>query len=225
MSRAASAEKLTTWAAASRSPIVEFVRTTLGPLLLITSTPFLAIVLWIVCTFDPFDGSLLPLLGAEGWRSVIGHWPRPSPSAAAILLVFAVLQLLLLQLLPGPSFEGPITPSGGRPRYKLNGILAWGVTHALFFGASLGLGLFPAGILWDRFGEILATLVSFALLFCLFLYVKGRWWPSSADRSVSGNFLWDYYWGVELHPRLFGVDLKQWINCRLSMMGWSLIVC
>jgi len=225
MSRAAPPEKLTSWAAASRSPVVELVRTTLGPLLILCATPPAAVIFWIVCRFDPFDASLSPLLGAEGWRSVAEHWPAPSASAAAMLLGFAVLQLLLLQLLPGQGFEGPITPSGSRPRYTLNGIPAWLVTHALFFGASLGLGLFPAGIVWDHFGEILATLVLFALLFCGFLYVKGRRWPSSADRSVSGNFLWDYYWGVELHPRLFGVDLKQLINCRLSMMGWSVIVC
>ena len=77
----------------------------------------------------------------------------------------------------------------------------------------------------DHFGEILATLVLFALVFCLFLYFKGVYRPTSEDRSVTGNFIWDYYWGVELHPALFGVNLKQLINCRLSMMGWSIIVC
>jgi 7-dehydrocholesterol reductase len=218
-------EGLTTWAAASRSPAGEFVRTTLGPLLLVCAAPPAAIVLWIVCNFEPFDGSLRPLLGNGGWRALAERWPAPSGTAIGILLPFAVLQLLLLRLLPGRSFEGPISPRGIRPAYKLNGVLAWLVTHGLFFSASFGLGLFPAGIVWDHFGEILATLVTFALLFCLFLYAKGRYWPSSEDRSVSGKFLWDYYWGVELHPRLFGVDLKQWINCRLSMMGWSLIVC
>lgn len=205
--------------------MVEFVRSRLGPLLLILSTPPAAILFWIACTFPPFDGSLLPLLTVEGWRSVIEHFPSPSIAAAKIVLVFAVLEALLLQWLPGKDFYGPITPAGNRPRYKLNGIAAWFVTHALFFGCSYGLGLFDAGIVWDRFGSILITLVLFALVFCLFLYVKGRAWPTSDDRSVSGNFLWDFYWGIELHPELFGVNLKQLINCRISMMGWSLIVC
>ena len=201
------------------------VKTTLGPLLIICSTPPAAIIFWIVCTFEPFNGSLMPLLTAEGWRSVAAHWPWPSASAAAIILIFVVLQGLLLQWLPGKNFEGPITPAGNRPRYTLNGIPAWFVTHTLFFGGAYGLQLFTAGIVWDHFGAILATLVLFALVFCLFLYFKGRYWPTSEDRSISGNFIWDYYWGIELHPTLFGVNLKQLINCRLSMMGWSLIVC
>ena len=220
-----SVEAPTSWAARSDNPAVDFVRTTLGPLLLILSTPPAAIVLWIVCTFEPFDGSLLPLLWAEGWRSVVAHWPWPSATAVEIVGSFALIELLLLKVLPGKIFEGPVTPAGNRPRYKLNGVAAWLVTHGLFFACSYGLGLFDAGIVWDHFGEILATLVLFALVFCLFLYFKGKYWPTSEDGSVSGNFIWDFYWGVELHPTLFGISLKQLINCRLSMMGWSLIVC
>ena len=49
--------------------------------------------------------------------------------------------------------------------------------------------------------------------------------PTSQDRSFSGNFIWDFYWGIELHPTIFGINLKQLINCRFSMMGWSVIVC
>jgi 7-dehydrocholesterol reductase len=225
MSESVSTETLATWAAPSESRVVDFVRTTLGPLLIVVATPPAAIIFWIVCTFEPFNGSLLPLRTTEGWRSVAAHWPWPNASAAAIILVFVLLQAVLLLWLPGKTFEGPITPAGNRPRYTLNGIPAWFVTHALFFGCAYGLHLFNAGIVWDHFGAILATLVLFALLFCLFLYCKGRYWPSSEDRSVSGNFIWDYYWGVELHPTLFGLSLKQLINCRLSMMGWSVIVC
>ena len=225
MSTSSSSEKLTTWAGGSESRIVQCLRTTVGPLLLILFTPPAAILLWIVCTFKPFDGSLLPLLTAAGWLSVITHWPWPSKSAATILVLFAVLQIILLQWLPGKIFEGPITPTGSRPRYRLNGISAWIITHALFFGSSLGLHLFNAGIVWDHFGEILATLVLFAFIFCLFLYFRGRSWPTSEDRSLTRNFIWDFYWGVELHPTLLGINLKQLVNCRFSMMGWSLIVC
>jgi 7-dehydrocholesterol reductase len=192
---------------------------------LILSTPPAAIIFWIACSFEPFDGSLLPLLTADGWRSVVANWPSPSAAAVQIILVFAVLEIVLLQWLPGKTFEGPITPTGNRPRYKLNGVAAWFVTHALFFASAYGLKLFNAGIVWDHFGEILATLVLFALFLCLLLYFKGIYWPTSEDRSLSGNFIWDYYWGVELHPTVRGVNLKQLFNCRLSMMGWSVIVC
>ena len=56
------------------------------------------------------------------------------------------------------------------------------------------------------------------------LYLKGTYHPSSSDHGRTGNLVWDYFWGVELHPTLFGESLKQYVNCRLSMMGWSVIV-
>jgi hypothetical protein len=225
MAKAPATGRLTTWAADSESRVVEFVRSTLGPLALMLVTPPAAVVFWIVCNFEPFDGALVPLLGAEGWRAVARHFPRPTWDAVSVVLVFAAFEAALLRWLPGPTYLGPITPAGNRPRYKLNGVAAWIVSHAAFFGGSYGLGLFNAGIVYDEFGPMLITLVVFALLFCLFLYVKGRHAPTSEDRSVSGNVVWDYYWGIELHPELFGVNLKQLVNCRLSMMGWSLIVC
>src|SRR3990172_7773303 len=104
MSNGSSAEKLTTWAAESKSPIVELVRSRLGPLFLILATPPAAILFWIACTFEPFNGALLPLFTADGWRSVAGHFPRSSVSAAEIILVFVVLEAVLLQWLPGETF-------------------------------------------------------------------------------------------------------------------------
>lgn len=29
---------------------------------------------------------------------------------------------------------------------------------------------------------------------------------------------------MEVHPRLFGVDVKQWTNCRIGMMAWQLLI-
>ena len=73
----------------------------------------------------------------------------------------------------------------------MNGVAAWLVTHALFFGGSYGLGLFDAGIVFDQFGAILATLVLFALVFCRFLYVEGtlsgRARPTAASPATSSG--------------------------------------
>ena len=60
----------------------------------------------------------------------------------------------------------------------------------------------------------------FALLFCGFLYLKGIYFPSSSDCGTTGNILFDYYWGTELYPRIFGWDVKQFTNCRFGMVFW-----
>jgi 7-dehydrocholesterol reductase len=41
---------------------------------------------------------------------------------------------------------------------------------------------------------------------------------------VTGHVLFDFFQGVELHPTLMGLSLKQLVNCRLSMMGWSALL-
>ncbi len=170
-----------------------------------------------------FDGSLMAALSAPVGE-VLAHVPRPSGAAAAILGVWLAVQALLLGILPGRREPGPVTPAGNRPIYKLNGVPAFLVTLALWFLVTGPLGLFSATIVYDHFGELLVTSSIAALLLCAALYLKGRFAPSSSDASTTGNFLWDFYWGTELHPRIGGLELKQLINCRFAMMGWAIII-
>ena len=214
--------RLTTWAGQSERPALRALRTTVGPLLLMLVTPPAAIVFWLVCTY--LEGSLLRLASREGLQIALAHFPWPTWKAAAIIAVFLGVELVLLMGLPGKIYEGPLSPTGARPRYKLNGVLAFLVTLGLFLGASYGARLFDAGIVWDHFGAILSTIIVFALGFCLLLYFKGLHYPSTGDHSTSRNFVFDYYWGTELHPSVLGVNLKQLLNCRFGMMGWAVIV-
>lgn len=213
---------LTTWAGRGDRPAVRFIRMTLGPLALMLVTPPAAIVFWIVCTH--LDGSILRLFTAEGLQTAAARFPWPTWRAAVILAVFLVVELLLLVALPGKTYEGPLSPTGARPTYKLNGVAAFFVTLGLFLGGAYGLKLFKGGIVWDHFGAILSTVIVFALVFCGILYWKGIHHPSTGDHSRTGNFIFDYYWGTELHPSVLGVNLKQLLNCRFGMMGWAVMV-
>jgi 7-dehydrocholesterol reductase len=156
----------------------------------------------------------------NGW--IIHFWG--SATAWKIIGVFAAFQLLLMRILPGKKYTGTITPMGNLPEYKDNGLASYIISFALFFICTLGLGLFPASIVYDNFGDILGALNITALVFCLLLYFKGRFAPSTTDCGSTGNFLFDYYWGTELYPRILGWDVKQFTNCRFGMTGWALAV-
>jgi len=211
-----------TWSGRAETPLGEFVRMTLGPIALMLVTPPAAIAFYITCAF--LDGELSRLVSREGLDAFVTHFPRPTLAAAQIILAFVAFEALLLKALPGKEFLGPVTPTGNRPRYTLNGVAAFVVTLAAFFGLSSGAGLFPASIVFDHFGAILITLTVSALAFCGFLYFKGRFAPSSTDAGLSGNPVFDFYWGVELFPTLFGFNLKQLFNCRIGMMGWAVTI-
>ena len=193
--------------------------THLVPLLLLLFSPPFAVLLWVIVTH--YDGSVLAAIDQPA--ELLAHVPLPSWPAAAMLLGWLGFQLLLLRALPGKRHLNPVTPRGNRPEYRQNGVAAFLVTHLVWFAAT-GLGLIRGAVIYDHFGELLVTSSLFALLLCGWLYIKGLRFPSSTDAGGTGNFLWDFYWGTELHPRLFGVELKQLINCRFAMMGWSIIL-
>lgn len=196
-----------------------FLRTTVGPLALMLTTPLLSVLFWIACAHH--DGNVVAMVtaGPAAWWAEL---PAPSWTAAGIFAGWVALQAGLLRLLPGKPFEGPITPAGVRPHYVLNGVAAWVVTHALLVGAWWA-GLYRADTLYEEYGSLLTLLALGALVFCGFLVWKGRTYPSSPDAVLTGNPVLDFWQGVELHPRMFGMSLKQLINCRVSMMGWSAV--
>jgi 7-dehydrocholesterol reductase len=147
-----------------------------------------------------------------------------SQQAWLIIITFVTFEFVLLKLLKGKVFYGPVTPKGNVPAYTANGPLAFITTIAVFCFCSFYFKMFSASIIYDNFGAILGALNISSLVLCALLYLKGRYYPSSSDSGASGNLLFDYYWGTELYPVVWGVNLKMFINCRLGMMSWGLIL-
>lgn len=209
--------------------MLQKIRNTLGPILLIICCPPIVMLMWYTNTH--LHGSLQLLwqmFQINGvWQTVFKIW---SPvffgniTAWTIIISFILFEVLLIKSLPGKLFQGPETAKGNIPIYKANGELAFIVTIAVYCFATFYLHLFSASIIYDNFGAILGALNIFSLIFCLFLYLKGRYKPSSTDSGHSGNFIFDYYWGTELYPTFAGINLKMFINCRIGMMSWALIV-
>lgn len=71
------------------------------------------------------DGSILQTfdyLKSNGLQGFISIWPRPSLLACKIIGCYAVFEAALQLILPGKRVEGPISPSGNRPVYKVQGL-------------------------------------------------------------------------------------------------------
>jgi len=147
-----------------------------------------------------------------------------SAKAAAILATWAATQTLLLILLPHSRHIGPQTPGGDTVSYRLNGVPTFIVTIAGFYLGAYWLDWFSPTIVYDHLGELLMTCNLAAIAGSVLLYLKGLWAPSTRDSGTSGWRVWDFYWGMELHPRLLGIDLKQLVICRFAMMGWAVIL-
>src|SRR5579862_1845461 len=145
-----------------------WLRQTLIPALLITVCPPTSLLVWY--THTALGGSLAALLALfvkNGLMATLAQIWGPvffgTRTAWTMIAVFAAVELVLMRVLPGARFLGPVTANGNVPVYKANGVLAFVVTMALFCGASFGLHLFPASILYDEFGGILGALNVFSL--------------------------------------------------------------
>ncbi len=208
---------------------MKLLRFTLIPLLLIVLTPPSAILIWYTNT--TLGGSLYALWQqflSNGFISTLYHIWSPvffgSAKAWGIIFIFAATQLLLMRLVPGKKEYGPVTPQGNTPVYKANGFTCFVITISLFVVTSFGLHWYSPAIVYNNFGAILGALNCFSLLFCVGLYLKGRFKPSTSDAGITGNILFDYYWGTELYPRVLGWDIKQFTNSRFGMMSWPIII-
>lgn len=208
---------------------LRFIRHTLGPLFLISICPPVVILFWYTCT--ALGGSienLWSLFQRQGvFPTIYAIWSPVffgSAKAWGILGSFAIVQLIFMKALPGKTFYGPITPNGNVPVYKANGVAAYASTLALYYFGAYQLQVFSPTIIYDNFGAILGALNIFSLFFCLLLLIKGLVAPSSTDSGSSGNWIFDYYWGTELYPRIFGWDVKMFTNCRFALMSWPLII-
>ncbi|KAJ1988546.1 hypothetical protein H4R33_002392 [Dimargaris cristalligena] len=209
-------------------------RVVLSTLTLLLLCPLMVIYFWLACTHyqcslvapytrlstlfhaaDPLFGPIL--------RSQL---PQPSVEAALLFAGWLVFQGLLYAFLPGPVGQGQQTPAGHILPYKVNGLRAWLLTHALFVaGSSLGLGWFSASIIYDHWGGLLIAANLYGYGLTAFAFSKAHLFPTHAeDRKFSGSYAYDLFMGIELNPR-FGQlwDFKLFHNGRPGIIGWTLI--
>lgn len=197
-------------------------RESIGPLFIIAASPvFIFVIIHVVMNVEGgcFQTFLSQYLDGEVKLGDI--IPSPvDPEAMKMVAYFMIFELVLQKWMPGKDFVATVTPAGNRPVYKANGMASYVFTLVTLLILS-HLGIFNPARVYDKFPELISTVNVFAILFCFMLVIKGYIAPSSSDNGSNGNWIVDYYWGVELHPRILGWDLKMFTNCRFGMMFWA----
>nr|CAD7456496.1 unnamed protein product [Timema tahoe] len=141
-------------------------------------------------------------------------------AAVGVLVLWATVWLHV----PARATLGPPTKFGYRPPYKDNGVLYYWVSLTAYFVLE---ALFPglSTALFLNMPELLGSLNVSALLLCGLLFVKGRYLPDHPqDKQPPRPVLYEFFTGLELHPRLLGMDVKQLTNCRVGLMAWQLLI-
>nr|CAG8628631.1 10273_t:CDS:2 [Entrophospora candida] len=132
---------------------------------------------------------------------------------------------LLYAFLPAKIGYGQQTPAGHILPYKVNGLLAWVVTHLIFIFGAFYFELWKASIIHDKWGELFVAANIYGFFLTFFVYIKAYVSPSHPeDRKFSGSFIYDLLMGIEMNPR-FGKywDFKLFHNGRPGIIAWTLI--
>jgi protein-S-isoprenylcysteine O-methyltransferase Ste14 len=167
-------------------------------------------------------GRLLPG-GVSDWSGFFAAIV-PTAFAATVFLGWFACQVLLERLLPAKIALGTPLPDGSRLRYRINGLLAMGVSLAAV-GLGYAQGWLDLARVFDEFGALISVATLFAFALSLFLWWWGRTHPGGPSK-VSGEFLRDYFYGTALNPRtppVTGFDWKFFCECRPGLIGWIVL--
>ncbi len=124
----------------------------------------------------------------------------------------------------GGVINGAVTPAGNTLPYQINGLQAWVISHLVFLAGAFVFNWFSPTIIFDHWGALLCVVNIVGFSLAIFVYVKAYLFPSfPQDRKFSGNVLYDFLMGVELNPRVGGLDIKLFFNGRPGIVAWTLI--
>jgi len=193
-----------------------------GNILLIVALPFLVYYLYFCLRFN--EGRLLPLEVKIGEITQFLRDIVPTGKAVLIYLIWLAFQALLQAILPGKKVLGRELETGKdegkRLSYTMNGLLAFIITLALFFGLMLS-GILDPLVLFEEIGSLISVVIIFAYAFSIFLYFRGK--SRSDEKPPPENTINTFFMGYSLNPRFGGFDIKLFFEARPSLIGWVLL--
>jgi Delta14-sterol reductase len=184
-----------------------------GAWLFIAGLPTLTMYLWI--SIHRHAGALfLPRL------STLSEIPLPTLRATLVFLGWLAFQVALQVVLPGKVVDGLKQRDGLIVKYKLNGLLSLIVTLLVAGGLWAGKIITGTAVLAEL-GGLLTLAILFSFAFGVFLYLYGFRSPRKEVRT--GIFIYDFFMGSALNPRIGDFDLKLFFESKIGLTTWIVI--
>lgn len=182
--------------------------------------PLLMYYMWIGATY--YDGRLpSPREDQDIFQFVTSLFKLaydgafPSLKAWAMYWTFFIFEALCYIYLPGITTKGkPLEHEGGKQLvYYCSGIWSFYVTIAVM--ATLHLtGLFTLYTIIDEFGPLMSVAIITGFIISIIAYFSALY--RGAQHRMTGSFLYDFFMGAELNPRMLGIlDFKMFFEVRL----------
>ncbi|KAK6525495.1 C-24(28) sterol reductase [Orbilia ellipsospora] len=138
----------------------------------------------------------------------------PSLRAFTIYWVFLIVQGVLYVALPGVYAQGNSLPSlgGNRLTYFCNAYATFWVTIAGFAFLHY-FNIFPLQTFIEEIGPITSVSIISGFAVSIIAYFSAI--ARGAQHRMTGMFLYDFFMGAELNPRIGIIDMKMFFEVRL----------
>lgn len=145
------------------------------------------------------------------------------PHAFSIFILWLIFHALIYLSPLGRTVQGTELENGERLKYKINGLYAFIISHILFAVLYFYFKV-PVSFVYDHYLAFAMAAIVFSFAFAFYLYAKS-FSPGAqlAHGGNSGNFIYDWFMGRELNPRLGIFDWKVFCELRPGLIGWVLI--
>ena len=208
------------------SKIGSFLKTFASLLVLLITPNFLMLFTYTIINLSGSPSQLLDFVSSKDPEDVLKQiwWPYivGNYEVWTIIGMFVSVEAVLMIILPGHRYTGSVTPKGNVIHYKNNGLLAFLLTIIAFM-LLVYYEIFNPSIIYDNFMHLIGALNLLGLSISVILFIKGKFLPSSTDVTDAG-LISGFFGGMELHPRILGLDIKLFIKSRFGMMGWALLL-
>jgi len=145
--------------------------------------------------------------------------------ALLMFIGFFCFMFIVARFLPGIKGTGEPLKDGSRKEYKLSGLLSFLLTTIItlivFIVKLIDFPNLSFSIIAQHFWSLLIVANVFALIWSILIFIFGRIKTKTKRKGFKG-FLLDFWFGPELNPTLWGVDLKMFFY-QPSLIGLSLI--
>jgi Ergosterol biosynthesis ERG4/ERG24 family len=182
--------------------------------------PILMWYMWLGATY--YDGQFpLPKEGQEFSEfareavHLVYNGAFPHAQAWLIYWTFFVTEGLFYLYMPGVYAEGKPLPhlNGHKLLYYCSGVWSFYSTIVIM-GALHVTVLFRLPTLIDEFGPLMTVAIITGYIVSIVAYFSAKF--RGAEHRMTGNFLYDFFMGAELNPRLLGwLDFKMFFEVRL----------
>ncbi|KAL0637361.1 erg24, C-14 sterol reductase [Maublancomyces gigas] len=198
----------------------------LGALAVTLGTPFLTYALYFTCNeagcpspeflADPvgtFQTSLWP-----GWSGIF------SAKATGYYLAYWFALVAMQYVLPGKTAEGVVLTNGTRLKYKVNAFESFMlvITYCGAMTYKEGFDWWVWAFVCDNVLQLITGTLLVSITIAFYCYISS-FFTGEILAGNSGNYLYDWFIGRPLNPRIHSFDLKSFCELRPGMIMWPLL--